>query len=124
MNGICEAKEDYMKRYLDKVKWLVKKFKEADFVQVPMEENMKADALVKAASAEGAMVKYDRVQYIPSIDLPKVQQIEGEENWMTPIVVYLKEGRLPEDKNEARKMRIKAVKYVLIDEMLYKRGFS
>ena len=43
---------------------------------------------------------------------------------MTPIVVYLKEGRLPEDKNEARKMRIKAVKYVLIDEMLYKRGFS
>ena len=33
---------------------------------------------------------------------------EGEENWMTLIVVYLKDGRLPEDKNEARKLRIKA----------------
>ena len=56
VNGICEAKEDHMKRYLDMVKWLVKKFKEADFVQVPKEENMEADALVKVASVEGAMV--------------------------------------------------------------------
>ena len=119
VNGIFKAKEDRMRRYLDKVKWLVKKFKEADFVQVPMEENMKADALVKAASAEGAMVKYDRVQYIPSIDLPKVQQIEGEENWMTPIVVYLKDERLLEGKDEARKLRIKVAKYVLIDERYY-----
>ena len=43
---------------------------------------------------------------------------------MTPIVVYLKKGRLLEDKDEVRKLRIKASKYVLIDEVLYKRGFS
>ena len=43
---------------------------------------------------------------------------------MTPIVIYLKEDRLPVDKNEARRLRIKATKYVLIDEVLYKRGFS
>ena len=124
VNGVCEAKEDRMKRYLDKVKRLVKKFKEANFVQVPREENMDADALAKAASAKGAMVEYDKVQYMLSIDLSEVQQIEGEENWMTPIVVYLKEERLLEDKNEARKLRIKAAKYVLIDKVLYKRGFS
>jgi len=61
---------------------------------------------------------------MPSIDLPEVQHIEGEENWMTPIVTYLKDGRLPEGKNEVRKLRIKVAKYVLIDEVLYKRGFS
>ena len=33
---------------------------------------MEADALVKAASAKGTMVEYDKVQYIPSIDLPEV----------------------------------------------------
>ena len=43
---------------------------------------------------------------------------------MTPIVIYLKDGRLSEDKDEARRLRIKAAKYVLIDEVLYKRGFS
>ena len=43
---------------------------------------------------------------------------------MTPILIYLKDGRLLEDKDEARKLRIKAAEYVLIDEVLYKRGFS
>ena len=43
---------------------------------------------------------------------------------MTPIVTYLNDGRLPEGKDEARKLRIKDAKYVLIDEVLYKRGFS
>ena len=61
---------------------------------------------------------------MPSIDLPELHQIGGEENWMTPIVIYLKDGRLPEDKDEARKLRIRAAKYVLIDEVLYKRDFS
>ena len=84
VNGTCEVKEERMKKYLHKVKRLVKKFKEASFVQVPREENIEANALVKAASTKGAMDKYDKVQYIPSIDLPEVQQIEGEENWMTP----------------------------------------
>ena len=43
---------------------------------------------------------------------------------MASIVIYLKDGRLPEDKDGARKLRIKATKYVLINEVLYKRGFS
>ena len=55
VNGMCEAKEDWMKKYLSKVKQLVKKFKEANFVQLPREENMEADTLAKAASARGAM---------------------------------------------------------------------
>ena len=124
VNGMCEAKEDGMKKYLSKVNQLVKKFKEVSFVQLPREKNMEVDALAKSTSAGGAMNEYDKVQYMPSIDLLEVQHIEGEENWMTPIVTYLKDGRLLEGKNEARKLRIKVAKYVLIDEVLYKRGFS
>ena len=61
---------------------------------------------------------------MPSIDLLKVQQIKGEENWMTPIVTYLKDGRLLEKRDKATKLRIRSAKYVLIDEVLYKKGFS
>ena len=43
---------------------------------------------------------------------------------MTPIVAFLKDGRLPEERNEVKKLRIKSTKYVLIDEVLYKIGFS
>ena len=65
---------------------------------------MEADALVKEASVTGAMNKFDEVQYVLSIDLLEVQQIENRENWMTPIVSYLKDGKLPEGKDEARKL--------------------
>ena len=68
--------------------------------------------------------EFDKVQYMPSIDLPEVQQIGGEENWMTPIVSYLKEGKLLEGRDEARKLRIKSAKYILMDKVLYKRSFS
>ena len=85
---------------------------------------MEADALAKAALAEGSVDKYDEVQCMPSIDLLEVQQIEGEKNWVTPIVAYFKDGRLLEERDEARKLRIRAAKYVLIAKVLYKRDFS
>ena len=113
-----------MKKYLEKVLQLVKKFEETDFVQIPREENMEVDALAKEASANEAIDEFDEVQYIPSINLPKVQQVQNEGNWMTPIISYLKDGRLPEGKDEARKLRVRSARYVLLNEVLYKRGFS
>ena len=124
INGMYEAKEGRMKKYLEKVLRLVKKYKEINFVQIPREENMEADALAKEALAIGAMDEFDEIQYVPSIDLLEMQKIEDGENWMTPIVSYLKDGKLPEGKDEARKPRVRATKYVLMDEVLYKRGFS
>ena len=124
VNGMYKAKEERMKKYLNKVRRLIKKFSEAHFVQVPREENMEVDTLAKEASVSELTNEFDEVQYMPSIDLPEVQQIGDEENWMTPIIGYLKEGRLPQGRDEARKLRIKLAKYVLMDEMLYKRGFS
>ena len=43
---------------------------------------------------------------------------------MTLIVLYLKDGKLPDGKDEARKLRVRAARYVLMGEVLYKRGFS
>ena len=113
-----------MKKYLNKVRRLIKKFSEAHFVQVPREENMEADTLAKEASVSELMDEFNEVQYMPNIDLPEVQQIGGEENWMSPIVGYLKEGKLPQGRDEARKLWIKSAKYILMDEVSYKRGFS
>ena len=113
-----------MKKYLEKVLQLVKKFEETDFVQIPGEENMEVDALAKEASANEAIEEFDEVQYIPSIDLLEVQQVHNEGNWMTPIISYLKDERLLEGKDEARKLRVRSARYVLLNEVLYKRGFS
>ena len=43
---------------------------------------------------------------------------------MTAIDCYLKEEWLPEDKTEARKIQIRAAYFVIIDDVLYRRGYS
>ena len=102
VNETCEVKEERMKKYLSNVKLLIKKFKEASFFHVPKEENIEADALAKTTSVDGSMDKLDEVQYMPSINLPEVQQIKGEENWMTSILAYLRDGRLLEEKDSQK----------------------
>ena len=72
MNGTCEAKEERMKKYLNKIRCLIKKFSEAHFVQIPKEENMKADNLAKEASVNELTDGFDEIQYMPSIELPEI----------------------------------------------------
>ena len=50
-----------MKKYLEKVLQLVKKFKETNFVQISREENVEADVLAKEASANEPMDEFDEV---------------------------------------------------------------
>ena len=76
-NGTYEAKEERMKRYLNKMRRLIKKFSEAHFVQVPREENMETNTLAKEASVSELTDEFNEVQYMPSIDLLEVQQIGG-----------------------------------------------
>ena len=99
-----------MKKYFNKVRCLVKKFKKSSFFQVLREENVEADTLAIEASIDGSVEEFDEVQYMPSIDLLEIQQIKGEENWMTSIVIYLKDGRLSEERDKARKLRIRLAK--------------
>ena len=80
VNGMYEAKEERMKKYLNKVRRLIKKFSEAHFIQIPREENMEADTLAKEASVSEMTDEFNKIQYMPSIDLPEVQQIGGDEN--------------------------------------------
>nr|GEV65675.1 reverse transcriptase domain-containing protein [Tanacetum cinerariifolium] len=48
---------------------------------------------------------------------------EDGPTWMTQLVEYLKEGVLPGDKKEERKLRLKARQYELMKGVLYRRSF-
>ena len=43
---------------------------------------------------------------------------------MDPIITYIKSGNLPSDPTEARKVRIRSSKFTILNDELYKRGFS
>ena len=55
VNGMYEAKEERMKKYLSRVMCLMKIFEKADFVQIPREEIVEADTIAKEASANESM---------------------------------------------------------------------
>ena len=113
-----------MKKHLGKVKQCIKSFTTTQFQQILRKDNMEADDLAKTAFADEMMSDQIKIQYIPSIDILEVHQIEGLSNWTILIISYLKDGLLLEDKEEARKLRVRATRFVLMDEVLYKRGFS
>ena len=64
------------------------------------------------------------VQLSPLIDSSEVQEIGSESNWTTTIASYLKDGILPNEKEAARKIKVWAARFVLIKDVLYKKGFS
>ena len=53
-----------------------------------------------------------------------MQEINPEENWTTPLIAYLRSGILLDGKDAARKLKVQASWFVLIRDVLYKRGFS
>nr|GEW83958.1 reverse transcriptase domain-containing protein [Tanacetum cinerariifolium] len=111
--GTYVAKEDNMIKYLEIVKGLVSGFTTFSISQVPRSKNKKADALSKIAStsfphlSKRVLVEVLETKSITGKEVTAVIEEEGPP-WMTELVDYLKKGSLLGDKNEARKLRLKA----------------
>ena len=43
---------------------------------------------------------------------------------MTPIISFLQDGHLPQDTDEAKKIKKRAARFTILNDTLYKRGFS
>nr|GEV23988.1 cytochrome P450 [Tanacetum cinerariifolium] len=126
--GTYVAKEENMIKYLEKAKSLVSGFTNFSISQVPRSKNKIADALRKIASTSFAhlskqvLVEILKEKPIQEKEVTTVVEENGP-TWMTPIMEYLKEGTLPSDRKEARKLCIKARQYELLKGVLYRRSF-
>ena len=115
-----------MKKYLEQVRRRVGEL-QAKFVQVSRKENEQANRFAKAASAEHMLIPSKVLSFIqlsPLIDDVGVEEIDSKSNLTTPIISYLKNETLLEGKEAARKLKIQATRFVLIKDVVYKRGFS
>ncbi|GJS93738.1 reverse transcriptase domain-containing protein [Tanacetum coccineum] len=111
--GTYVAKEENMVKYLAKVKGLIGGFANFSISQVLISQNKKLDALSKIASTSFAhlskkvLVEILKEKSIQEKAVVTVVEEDGP-TWMTPIVEYLKNETLPDDRKEARKLCIKA----------------
>ena len=127
INGEYECRSERMKKYLKEVKNRIDSL-EVEFIQIPREENECANRLAKAAFAE-FMISSEQVLYFVQIsflidDKANVQEVNSNKDWTMPLIAYLRSGILPDGKDATRKMKVQASRFVLIRDVLYKRGFS
>ena len=56
----------------------------------------------------------------PSVPRPEVMVVEERVGWTRPILNYLTEGKFPDDKLKARRIKYQSLRYVLYDGQLYR----
>ncbi|GAU45802.1 hypothetical protein TSUD_87050 [Trifolium subterraneum] len=129
--GEYQAKNENLSEYLALVKERITKFDSAEIQHVPREHKKRADILSKLAITKRKNGNKSVIQEIlshPSIQKPtRVLDINaiGDANcWMTPVYNYLAHGTLPSDDKEAATVKRRACSYTLLDNKLYRRGFS
>ncbi|KAL5580502.1 hypothetical protein UlMin_012944 [Ulmus minor] len=128
--GSYQARDLKMASYLEHIKILQPAFEEFDILQIPRVDNSHADALANL----GSSIPITESQTIPLLYLQwpavwkdppaEVTTIDASDSWMIPIVRYLTSDELPEDRNEARRLRAKAARFTIHDGKLLKRSFS
>ncbi|GAV85620.1 RVT_3 domain-containing protein [Cephalotus follicularis] len=108
-NGEYEAREHSMVKYLSHFQGMKSTFEVLRILKVPRAENVRADQLSKLAMAE----ELEKNQTVPVdyLDGPTISEadvmdidVPQDPNWMTPFINWLRNGILPEDPMEARKL--------------------
>jgi ribonuclease HI len=132
IQGDYEARGDKMIKYLAKVQESQAYFDKIVFTKIPREENVRADALARIGSGSDEEIDASkhkvRVLTKPSInennDMMHINTEDPSPEWAKGIIQYLKDGNLPEDKKESRKIRMQSARYTLSGDILYKRGYT
>nr|KYP39221.1 Transposon Ty3-I Gag-Pol polyprotein [Cajanus cajan] len=128
LSGTYQAKDVLLQRYFHTAAQQISSFDDFSIKHVPREQNTRADLLSKLASTKKPGQHRTIIQetlHSPNLDDKTVNVNDSEElGWMTNIWNYLKDGALPTDKDEARKVRMRSAKFTIIDGELFKRGIS
>ena len=130
VKGEQEAKDVRMQEYLSQVRRLQSDFEFFNLTHISRSGNKHANSLATlATSLEQGLPRIILVEDLCRADVVKkdmvpIHQVRVGPSWMDPIVSFLKDDTLPEEKSEAEKIRRKAPRFWLSkDHKLYKRSY-
>uniref|UniRef100_A0A2N9I3H5 Uncharacterized protein n=1 Tax=Fagus sylvatica TaxID=28930 RepID=A0A2N9I3H5_FAGSY len=110
ISGEYQARDERMSAYLAAVRFLLANFESIHVAQIGREHNSHADILAKLATALESDIQ--RTVCIETLDRPSFQNqgisicsISNQPSWMDPILSYLMDNKLPEDRKEAKMIK-------------------
>ena len=131
VNRELEARDERMQEYLDQAYCLRSHFDSFSLLHIPRSGNTHVDSLATLATSWAqSLPRVILVEdlYKPSVtkrEVIHVHHVRVGPSWMDPLVLFLKEDILPEEKTKADKIRRNASWFRLSeDQKLYKRSFS
>ncbi|GAB2285117.1 hypothetical protein Dimus_039694 [Dionaea muscipula] len=129
VKGDYNAEKPNMQQYCKLAQDLLRVFDSFEVTQVPRGQNTQADALSKLGSSPGLTfgktVFVERLAKKSTELLPETLPIaDSAPNWMTPIKAFLENGTLPDNRDEAKKLHIRAANFRLINGVLYKQLYQ
>ena len=87
---------------------LVSKFDRVEFAQVPRVQNAEANEVARSASIDNQAKVIDwklEEQNSPNIEEFQTFSVHTHAGWTSPILSYLKDGRLPSNPDEAKQIK-------------------
>ncbi|XP_073019388.1 uncharacterized protein [Primulina eburnea] len=124
IKGVYEAKDDWMLKYLQLIRAQAEIFADCSIGQIPREENGEAHALAKMA-ASLSEVSTREVLHISQLILSTDEEIlpASKDSRKIPLIKFVVNNELPEDKAQAQKIKRQAPRFVLLNNILYRRSF-
>lgn len=130
MQGDYQAQDPKMTQYLNTTKKLLENFESCKILQIRREENSHAHALANLWSA----LKTKDHFIVPLLVLlwsatmrdqldSEVATLENNPNWMTHIIIYLRDNMLHANYSECRKIKQQDARYCLVQNLLYRISF-
>ncbi|XP_028112767.1 uncharacterized protein LOC114310867 [Camellia sinensis] len=128
--GEYEARDERMAKYQALVHAEIKKFEAIRVEQINHEENNTADELAELASTQTAFPNPLMIEFLPR---PSIEELEATEvlcadlgpSWMDPIIAFLKDRVLPQEKKAANKIRARSERFWLSPSgALHKKSFT
>ena len=129
VNGDYQAKGENMAVYLKIAREQLKGFKWFKIEQLPRVENVKADSLVRITSRlKNGALGQTSIEVLSETSTKEstdhIMPIDNSPSWVDLIFEYLTKGKIPEDKNEARRIKYQANRYTVMNRKLYRRGYA
>ncbi|XP_062104043.1 uncharacterized protein LOC133815192 [Humulus lupulus] len=122
--GNFDTKAPHLASLLQKVIDLRSHFRQFELILVPREQNQKADALAKLASAGGCTRQSSISISRSSKDMEVYSTSSEPECWIDPIIKYLTTSELPPNPKDAKLLRLRAQRYSMIHGTLYRKSFN
>ncbi|XP_071920589.1 uncharacterized protein [Coffea arabica] len=115
-----------MQRYLTKVRQLTVYFKSFEIQRISRSQNRRADTLSRLTST--SFSDLNKTVLVEVLNEPGYMEevacpVHPGDTWMSPFILFLGQGILPEDRAKARKIQRKTARYALCDGEMYKRFY-